>query len=148
MKSKRTYSLVTIMTLLLAGTINVTANASVQENNKTLTDKLPANVVINSVEENKTSIPEWTKNTRYYVGDKVTHEGKIYECIVDHSRLSPSTKYVWKLIGEDKLPEWKRNTKYYVGDRVTHEGKIYECIVDHSRLSPSTKYVWKLIGEI
>ncbi|MBS5825287.1 MAG: hypothetical protein KID00_15830, partial [Clostridium argentinense] len=60
---------------------------------------------------------------------------------------SPSTKYVWKLIGENKLPEWKRNSKYYVGDRVTHEGKIYECIVDHSRLSPSMKYVWKLMGE-
>jgi len=144
MKSKRTYSLVTIMTLLLAGTINVTANASVQEKNKTLTDKLPANIIANSVEGNKTTIPEWTKNTRYYVGDKVIHEGKIYECIVDHSRLSPSTKYVWKLMGE----EWKRNTRYYVGDRVIYEGNIYECIVDHSRLSPSTKYVWKLIGEI
>ncbi len=144
MKSKRTCSLVTIMALVLAGTINVNVNASVQENHKTLTDKLPTNIVINSVEGNKTTIPKWTKNTRYYVGDKVIHEGNIYECIVDHFRLSPSTKYVWKLIGE----EWKRNTKYYVGDRVIYEGNIYECIVDHSRLSPSTKYVWKLMGEI
>ncbi|MBS5824652.1 MAG: hypothetical protein KID00_12525, partial [Clostridium argentinense] len=120
MKSKRTYSLVTIMALLLAANINVTANASIQENTKTLTNKSQSNVAVNSLEKNKTAIPEWTKNTRYYVGDKVTHEGKIYECIVDHSRLSPSTKYVWKLIGENKLPEWKRNSKYYVGDRVTH----------------------------
>ncbi len=41
-------------------------------------------------------VPQW----KYIVGDRVMYEGKTYECIVDHSKLSPLTKYVWKVIVE------------------------------------------------
>ncbi len=100
-----------------------------------------------SVETQSNTIAEWEKGTKYFVGDKVIYDNKIYECKVDHRRTSPTMAYVWKLIGEVKVPQWKSNTKYIVGDRVMYEGKTYECIVDHSKLSPLTKYVWKLIVE-
>lgn len=43
-------------------------------------------------------VPQWKSNTKYVVGNRVMYEGKTYECIVDHSKLSPLTKYVWKVI--------------------------------------------------
>lgn len=92
------------------------------------------------------SMVEWKSNSSYKIGDKVVYEGKIYECIVDHSRLKPTTKYVWKCIGDYKIaPEWVKGQKYIVGDEVSYEGHIYKCIVDHVKLKPTTQYVWKLV---
>lgn len=91
-------------------------------------------------------VPEWKANSTYAVGDQVVFEGALYQCKVAHSRLKPTTKYVWTYIGEYKAaPDWVRGTRYTVGDQVYYMGHIYECIVDHVRLAPTMKYVWKMV---
>lgn len=93
------------------------------------------------------SVEAWKANSTYKVGQQVSFDGKLYECIVDHARLKPTTKYVWKCLGEyQAIPNWVKGTKYVVGNKVSYEGKVYLCIVDHVRLSPKTAYVWKCLG--
>jgi len=139
MKSTKICALVMGVMLTFAGATTSVSAATQSQNNAT-------GVVVNTTVK-ASIINEWKENSKYVVGDKVTYQGKIYECTVDHSRLKPTTKYVWKQIGEVKFPQWQPNTKYTVGTRVMYEGNIYECTVDHSRLLPTTKYVWKLIVE-
>lgn len=139
MKSKKICVLATAMMLTFVGT--TTAMASTLSENTTCEES-----IVNE-ENGSTIILQWQENTNYVLGNKVIYEGNLYECIVDHSRLSPLTKYVWKDMGKFEFPQWRENTNYVLGDKVTYKGNVYECIVDHSRLSPLTKYVWKLIIE-
>ena len=135
MKSRAICALAATLMLTAVGTNSVSAASQI--GNVTNVDKQ-----INLTEEKLDKITPWQHNTKYSVGEKVEYKGKVYVCIVDHSRLSPLTRYVWN---EVIIPEWKMDTKYFVGDKVMYQGKVYVCIVDHSRLSPLTNYVWKSI---
>lgn len=131
-----------IFVVIAATMLTVAGMASVNAAAKDMTSKAPRVAVVEA--KKVTSAEEWKKNSAYEVGDVVTFEGKIYECTVAHSKLKPTTKYVWKYIGE-QFEQWKPNTKYVVGDKVMYQGKVYECTVDHSKLKPTVKYVWKVI---
>lgn len=133
-----------ILAVIAAAMLTLAGSTSVNAATNNITSKA-TNVAIVEM-KNVASAEEWKKNSAYVVGDKVTFEGKIYECTVDHSKLKPTTKYVWKCLGEVQFEKWQPNTKYIVGNKVMFEGKVYECTVDHSKLKPTTKYVWKVIG--
>lgn len=134
--NKRIFAVLTATMLTAAGMTSVNVSA------KDITSKATKVAVVEA--KKVTLAQEWKKNSTYEVGDVVTFEGKIYECTVAHSKLKPTTKYVWKCIGE-QFEQWKPNTKYIIGDKVMYQGKVYECIVDHSKLKPTVKYVWKVI---
>lgn len=76
--------------------LTVCGMTSMNVSAKDMTSKA-TNVAV--VEAKKVTLAqEWKKNSLYEVGDVVTFEGKIYECKVAHSRLRPTTKYVWKVL--------------------------------------------------
>ncbi|RDY22978.1 hypothetical protein CHF27_010760 [Romboutsia maritimum] len=137
MKSRRIYALAAATILTIAGTNSVSAATKVEtkaNNNYTV------NKVVNLTETKLSKVTKWKSNTKYFVGDKIVYNGNIYICKVDHSRLSPTIKYVWNKV---EIPKWEKSTKYSVGDIVMYENKVYECKVDHSKLSPTTTYVWE-----
>lgn len=84
----------------------------------------------------------------YQIGDKVTYQGKTWECTVANCVWAPGV-YGWKEVGvsaggEDKpvneYPDWVQPTgqhdAYMTGDKVTFNDKHYESVIDYNTWSP------------
>ena len=83
----------------------------------------------------------------YQIGDKVTYQGKTWECTVANCVWAPGV-YGWKEVGEsggedkpaDEFPEWVQPTDqhdaYMTGDKVTFNEKHYESVIDYNTWSP------------
>lgn len=83
----------------------------------------------------------------YQIGDKVTYQGKTWECAVANCVWAPGV-YGWKEVGEsggedkpvEEFPEWVQPTgqhdAYMIGDKVTFNDKHYESVIDYNTWSP------------
>lgn len=83
----------------------------------------------------------------YQIGDKVTYQGKTWECTVANCVWAPGV-YGWKEVGEsggedkpvEEFPEWVQPTgqhdAYMIGDKVTFNEKHYESVIDYNTWSP------------
>ena len=83
----------------------------------------------------------------YQIGDKVTYQGKTWECTVANCVWAPGV-YGWKEVGEsggedkpvEEFPEWVQPTgqhdAYMTGDKVTFKSKHYESVIDYNTWSP------------
>lgn len=83
----------------------------------------------------------------YQIGDKVTYQGKTWECTTANCVWAPGV-YGWKEGGEsgggdepaEEFPEWVQPTgqhdAYMTGDKVTFNGKHYESVIDYNTWSP------------
>ncbi|WP_378185367.1 M12 family metallopeptidase [Aquimarina sp. W85] len=79
-------------------------------------------------------INEWSSNTRYTVGDKVTYQGYLYERDFNS----------WNQLGLcgaeepadicDGINQWNRYTRYSAGNQVTYNGYLY-TLLDTGRWS-------------
>lgn len=83
----------------------------------------------------------------YQIGDKVTYQGKTWECTTANCVWAPGV-YGWKEGGKsgggdepaEEFPEWVQPTgqhdAYMTGDKVTFNGKHYESVIDYNTWSP------------
>lgn len=83
----------------------------------------------------------------YQIGDKVTYQGKTWECTTANCVWAPGV-YGWKESGKsgggdepaEEFPEWVQPTgqhdAYMTGDKVTFNGKHYESVIDYNTWSP------------
>ena len=88
----------------------------------------------------------------YQIGDKVTYQGKTWECTAANCVWAPGV-YGWKEVGEssgggseepekpvEEYPDWIRPTgahdAYNVGDKVTYNTKHYESTINANTWSP------------
>ena len=83
----------------------------------------------------------------YQIDDKVTYQGKTWECTVANCVWAPGV-YGWKEVGEsggedkpvEEFPEWVQPTgqhdAYMTGDKVTFKSKHYESVIDYNIWSP------------
>ena len=83
----------------------------------------------------------------YQIGDKVTYQGKTWECTIANCVWAPGV-YGWKEVGEsggedkpvEEFPEWVQPTgqhdAYMTGDKVTFNGTHYESVIDYNTWSP------------
>lgn len=100
---------------------------------------------------NEEGIYEWSQpygaTDCYQIGDKVTDQGKTWECTVANCVWAPGV-YGWKEVGEsgdedkpvEEFPEWVQPTgqhdAYMTGDKVTFKEKHYESVIDYNTWSP------------
>lgn len=105
---------------------------------------------------NEEGIYEWSQpygaTDCYQIGDKVTYQGKTWECTVANCVWAPGV-YGWKEVGEsggggseepetptEEFPEWVQPTgqhdAYRIGDKVTFKDKHYESVIDYNTWSP------------
>ena len=105
---------------------------------------------------NEEGIYEWSQpygaTDCYQIGDKVTYQGKTYECTAANCVWAPGV-YGWKEVGEsggggseepepptEEYPDWVQPTgqhdAYRIGDKVTFKGKHYESVIDYNTWSP------------
>lgn len=83
----------------------------------------------------------------YQIGDKVTYQGKTWECTIANCVWAPGV-YGWREVGEsggedkpvEEFPEWVQPTgqhdAYMTGDKVTFKSKHYESVIDYNTWSP------------
>lgn len=92
-------------------------------------------------------MPAWSANGySYYIGERVTHEGKYYRCIQSHTSQSDWTPdravSLWVEISDpsDEWPEWRQPTgahdAYARGDKVSHNGKHWISDLDANVWEP------------
>lgn len=102
-------------------------------------------------EPNEEGIYAWSQpygaTDCYQIGDKVTYQGKTWECTVANCVWAPGV-YGWKEVGEsgdedkpvEEFPEWVQPTgqhdAYMTGDKVTFKEKHYESVIDYNTWSP------------
>lgn len=82
-----------------------------------------------------------TDQTRMYLrGDRVKHEGAVWESLVDFNSWEPSPDAhgAWVNITSVLFPpadgqpvEYVDNQHYTAGQKVTFDGAVYECAQDH-----------------
>lgn len=100
---------------------------------------------------NEEGIYEWSQpygaTDCYQIGDKVTDQGKTWECTVANCVWAPGV-YGWKEVGEsgdedkpvEEFPEWVQPTgqhdAYMTSDKVTFKEKHYESVIDYNTWSP------------
>jgi len=83
--------------------------------------------ILNTVVENvvKSIAPEYSEDTKYYLGDYVSYNGKLYTCIVSSTYDFISDE--WESI--EALP-YSTTTPYYVGAYCIYAGSLYICTHD------------------
>lgn len=92
--------------------------------------------------------PNWENDKSYAAGDRVKHDGKLYECFQDHkSQLdwmpNGGAVSLWGEVTVDPATgydEWKQPTgahdAYNIGDRILYNGEVYESLIDGNVYSP------------
>ena len=81
----------------------------------------------------------WTVSRSYFVGDVVTYNGAIYQCIQEHTSRSTtegleSDQEKWLLINssDNYRFTWGTGNRYVLGDVITYGGRIYRCTTGHT----------------
>lgn len=90
-------------------------------------------------------IPEWVQPTgqqdAYQIGDRVTHNGQVWESLVNGNTWepgSPGAESLWLLVDDDGGDEptepdaWQPGVTYAVNDEVTYNGATYRCLQGHT----------------
>ena len=85
--------------------------------------------------------PKWETGKEYTIGNRVQHDGKLYECVNSHTSQAdwtpPAAVSLWdevKVDPETGYDEWQQPTgahdAYNTGDRVIYNGSVYESKID------------------
>jgi hypothetical protein len=93
--------------------------------------------------------PKWDgAHGKYFVDDKVRHNGILYRCLQEHisqdgwtPTAAPSLWAKVLIPDPNVIPEWEQpdsTNPYKKGDRVMFNGKIYESLIDGNVWSPAT----------
>lgn len=102
--------------------------------------------------------PRWKAGREYAVGERVQHEGGLYECVSAHTSQTdwspPAAASLWSGVTVDPATgydEWKQPTgahdAYSKGDRVVYNGSVYESVIDANTWSPEAYPAgWTLIS--
>lgn len=90
-------------------------------------------------------IPEWQQpsgaHDAYQIGDRVTHNGQVWESLVNGNTWepgSPGAESLWLLVDDDGGEEptepdaWQPGVTYAVDDIVTYDGATYRCLQSHT----------------
>lgn len=88
---------------------------------------------------------DYDETTAYVVGDRVSFDGYIYECIQNGEGISPENTSYWVKRVENgslyyvTLPneEWDKDTTYAVDDIVWYKNKNYTATVSNKNIEPS-----------
>lgn len=101
--------------------------------------------------------PKWEVGREYTTGQRVQHDGKLYECVNGHTGAAewspPVAASLWdevKVDPETGYDEWQQPTgahdAYNTGDRVLYKGSVYECLIDGNTWAPDAYPAgWKLV---
>ena len=101
--------------------------------------------------------PAWQAGKEYAIGERVQHEGKLYECVNAHTASNewtpPSAASLWDEVKVDPatgLDEWQQpsgaHDAYNTGDRVVYNGAVYESIINGNVWSPDAYPAgWRLV---
>lgn len=93
--------------------------------------------------------PAWKTGKYFTVGERIQHEGKLYDCIQSHTAQGDwapggGAVSLWNEITIDPATgyeEWKQPTgahdAYDIGDRVVYDGLVYESLITGNVWSPT-----------
>lgn len=90
-------------------------------------------------------IPIWVQpqgaHDAYQIGDRVTHNGQVWESLVNGNTWepgSPGAESLWLLVDDDGGEEptepaaWQPGVTYAVNDEVIYNGATYRCVQAHT----------------
>jgi len=90
--------------------------------------------------------PRWSDSAEYVTGDRVSYEGILYKCLLDHTSqpswtpdASPS---LWARVDDpgEEWPEWRQPTgatdAYALGAKVSHNEKHWISDYDNNTWEP------------
>lgn len=101
--------------------------------------------------------PKWEIGKEYAIGNRVQHEGKLYECVNQHTAAAewspPVAASLWdevKVDPETGYDEWQQpsgaHDAYNTGDRVVYNGSVYESLIDGNVWAPDAYPAgWKIV---
>lgn len=101
--------------------------------------------------------PKWEIGKEYAIGNRVQHDGKLYECVNSHTSQADWTPAaavsLWdevKVDPETGYDEWQQPTgahdAYNTGDRVIYNGSVYESLIDGNVWAPDAYPAgWKIV---
>lgn len=80
--------------------------------------------------------PAWVVGVRYQRGDRVSHQGRNFECLQSHLSTAAQAPLVantiWRLLSTPQVyPQWLLGSEYQAGDQVTYQGINYQCLQRH-----------------
>ena len=103
--------------------------------------------------------PAWEPEGKAYtVGDRVQHNGKLFDCFQAHSSQSDwapgGAASLWGEVTVDPVTgydDWKQPTgahdAYNTGDRVVYNGSVYESLINGNAYSPEAYPAgWTLVS--
>ncbi len=102
--------------------------------------------------------PKWEIGKEYAIGNRVQHEGKLYECVNQHTAAAewspPVSASLWdevKVDPETGYDEWQQPTgahdAYNTGDRVIYNGSVYESKINGNVWAPDVYPAgWELVA--
>lgn len=100
--------------------------------------------------------PAWHAGLTYARGDRVRHDGYLYECAQAHTSQDgwePGTApSLWARVlipDPETVPEWVQpdsTNAYDAGDKVTHNGKTWRSLIDGNVWEPGV-YGWEEVVE-
>lgn len=114
------------------------------------------------------SPPRWSGDAVYLRGDRVRHEGFLYEAKwrtqAEEPELDPDLPdaSAWTVVGRavedlppvfESYPEWQPATSYALGDRVSLDDYVYEAQRANSGVEPEPapsqpeRAAWKVVGK-
>ncbi len=92
--------------------------------------------------------PQWDASVVYVDGDRVSHQGSMYEASRRTSDEVPGSKPngAWQEIvtGADGRSVWTPSRVFSSGDVVTHEGQTYEAARTSRNKEPGDSNAWRL----
>lgn len=114
--------------------------------------------------------PDWDPSAYYNAGDRVMHNGQVWEALVSFQGYGDPTwapseaSTLWRLVGDSSspddspdeqqpglYPEWNASAAYTAGDRVIYDGQIWEALVtfqgsgDPSWAPNENSTLWRLV---
>lgn len=94
---------------------------------------------------------KWETAKSYVAGERVRHDGVLYECLQAHTSQDgwepPVAVSLWARVlipDPEVIPEWEQpesTNPYMMGDKVTHNGKTWVSDIDYNVYEPGV-YGW------
>ena len=95
--------------------------------------------------------PLWKIDTLYSVGDRVSYDGALYKCLIEHTSQDTwnpvDAVSLWAKVlipDPEVIPEWEQpesTNPYMKGDKVRHLNRIWVSTIDNNVWEPSV-YGW------
>ena len=114
---------------------------------RTLIEKAAASLTDTDALEAVELFPHWSDDKAYQTGERVSYNGLLYKCLLDHTSqpswtpdASPS---LWVRVDDpgEEWPEWRQPTgatdAYKLGDKVSHVEKHWVSDYDNNTWEPS-----------